>query len=234
MTEKNKTENITIESLIIEIKDTHSQCVIGEKQGTNNSVKLGRLSLNLKKEVKKTTGGRWQNYLRQNVPNLSIRSVQKYMKIASKIGSEEYPILYDLGLVRLHNLAELSEKLNIPEFLEKNGISLDVKDGFPIQLFKDRVTSLIKQIKGAKKTDPVVQFTKSVRHLEKCSASILNDKSLLFKVNISNIAKLETALSKIRKQHELLPKTSEMSDEKQSSGVAEKKIRSEEKIEKTS
>ena len=234
MTGKNQTENTTIESLINEIKDTHSQCVIGEKQGTNNSVKLGQLSLNLKKEVKKTTGGRWQSYLRQNVPGLSIRSVQKYMKIASKIGPEEYPILYELGLVRLYNLAELSEKLNIPEFLEKNGISLDVKDGFPIQLFKDRVTSLIKQIKGAKKSDPVAQFTKSVRHLEKCSASILNDDSLLFKVDISDIAKLETALSRLRKQHELLPKISEISNEQQLSGAAEKKVRGDGKIKKTS
>ena len=234
MTGKNQTENTTIEFIINEIKETHSQCVIGEKQGTNNSVKLGCLSLNLKKEVKKTTGGRWQRYLRQNLPNLSIRSVQKFMKIASKVGPEEYPILYDLGLVRLYNLAELSEHLTIPKFLEKNGISLDVKDGFPIQLFKDQVTSLIKQIKGTKKSDPVAQFTKSVRHLEKCSASILNDKSLLFKVNISNIAKLETALSTLRKQHELLHKTSEMSDEQKFSGAAEKKFRSDGKIKKTS
>ena len=70
MTEKNKTENITIESLIIEIKDTHSQCVIGEKQGTNNSVKLGRLSLNLKKEVKKDNRGQMAELLATKCPQL--------------------------------------------------------------------------------------------------------------------------------------------------------------------
>ena len=32
MTGKDQTENITIESLIIEIKDTHSQCVIGKNR----------------------------------------------------------------------------------------------------------------------------------------------------------------------------------------------------------
>lgn len=233
MTENKQFEEITIEVIIKEIKNAHSECRKVENQGTKNFIKLGRLLLNLKKEVKRTTGGRWEKYLQQHVPTLSIRSAQKYMKIASKVGPDKYPVLAELGVVRLYSLAELCKDLSIPEFLEKNEIGLDVEGSLPVQIFKDRVTQLIKRLKSSRgDRDPIAQFAKSVRKIEKQSESIMDDKSLLLKMDISEVDKLEAALSKLRKQCESLSKISVIRDNQQLSGSGETKIGGEQKIKK--
>jgi hypothetical protein len=121
-----KTYDEKIEFMIEEIEDAYEDCGRTEKTAVEHAVRLGRWCIIFKKLVKKHKKGKWEETMKNHLPHLSIRTVQRYMKLAWRVDLEAYPVLAFLGQTRLYALIGLTGKTKIHEFLLENDVDIEI------------------------------------------------------------------------------------------------------------
>ena len=82
----------TEEDILQEIENEHKNLMQGRMNALQNSLKLGSLFLDLKPIVKQK-GEKFEDYMKQKVSYLTLRTIQRYMKIAKNVNLEKHPAL---------------------------------------------------------------------------------------------------------------------------------------------
>jgi hypothetical protein len=151
---KHKSFKDKTEYLIEEIKAGFSKLDGIEKKGVECAVRLGQSCLLLKKFVKGKKKRKWEDFVKENFSQ-DIRTIQRYMKLASKVFLEEDPTLALLGQTRLYELVNLAGKDTVCELLEDNDIDIeiDLEDQDSIPAFKKEVDEFIQQQKKTKRAN---------------------------------------------------------------------------------
>jgi len=149
---EHKTYDQKVEFLIEEIEEAYEECVALEKTAVERAIRLGTWCNTFKAVVRKHKKGKWQEVIGKHLPHLSIRTVQRYMKLARKVDLDEYPALAFLGQTWLYQLMEFAGKTKVHEFLAKNDIDfeVDIEEEDSIDDFKLEVEELIERLKAAK------------------------------------------------------------------------------------
>lgn len=109
------------------------------------AMSIGKMSHKLKRLVKKQGMG-WTDYVKNNFPGLTIRTIQRYMKIYKRTPAKKYPVLKTLGQsVVLTIIDKLEKGQDVASFLDENGIHLevDMEEEEEIQEFSEKVADLI-------------------------------------------------------------------------------------------
>lgn len=124
-----------------------------EKQGAEYAVQLGRWYIKLKKLVKKKKKTKWKDFVKKTFPRVTIRTIQRHMRIAEKVDLVEAPALGFLGQTRLYELAYLARNDSVAGFLEENEIDpfVDLEDQDSIDSFKYNVDEFVYNRKNKKR-----------------------------------------------------------------------------------
>jgi len=126
------------------------------KTATELEIKLGQM-LNTLKEVVRKDGKKWKRYVAKNFPYMSIRTVQRWMKLAKAVDIESHPSLAYVGQTRLLTLANLAKrnKVEVDAFLKDGGVSLNFKKKKKADVgkFRNKVDALIKKKRTKKKVE---------------------------------------------------------------------------------
>lgn len=137
------------------IKEKYGELNKGCKTVTEIQIELGQLFITLKGVVRED-GKKWKTYVNKNFRYITIRTVQRWMKLGKEVDIDNYPRLSYAGQTRLLALANIAKKesTEIHSLLKDNGISLEFKPKKASELrsFKDEIDKLIKQYRGRAKT----------------------------------------------------------------------------------
>ena len=127
-----------------------------EKSGIN-LLALREIISNEGDRVKKKNK-KLKKYLKENFPHIGISEAKKRIKFAKKLHLGEYPNLVFLGLSRIQDLIDFSNRKSIPKFLKANGIGLKInsrsKDS--VKSFTEATDQLIAELKK-KQVDEIEQ-----------------------------------------------------------------------------
>jgi hypothetical protein len=195
--------------LIKKIEIKYSEYVEIETSAAERAIRLGSLLIELKEIVKMDKRIKWTSFIRKKLPFLSIRTIQRYMKMSKKVDLESCPALAYLGQVRLCELIKLTDKENtVNDFLEDKGIEteIDFDDENAISSFRKDVDNLLgdvdgrdserenpsegKSLKSPKNSpkdrsgnDLLTEFNNSSKALGEHIDSIIDDEDLLSKID---------------------------------------------------
>jgi hypothetical protein len=131
-----------------QIKKKYSELNKLAQTATELEITVGQM-LNTLKQVVRKNEKKWKRYVEKNFPYLSIRTVQRWMKLAKTVDIENHPSLAYAGQTRLLTLANLAKrnKAEVDAFLKDGGVSLDfnTKKRPEVGKFRDKVDDLIKK-----------------------------------------------------------------------------------------
>lgn len=129
-------------------KDAYSLTKI-EQKGVKRVHRLGQRGILMKKVVKKHKKGKMPDILKEHFPDLSMRTLQRYMKLAERVDLVKSPSLAYLGQTRLYQLIEIAGKRTIEELLNEVDIDFDHDSGKgAIIRFKEKIDEFIRYRKG--------------------------------------------------------------------------------------
>ena len=147
-----KTREDKIDYVTDQIQEILPKLDAVEKKGTEYAVQLGQWYMSLKELVKEEKKTKWEDFVKEAFPHVSIRTIQRHMKIAEKVNLNAAPALAFLGQTRLYELAYLAGEDNVFEFLEDHDIEvqIDLEDEDSINSFKHKVGQFTYQQKKEK------------------------------------------------------------------------------------
>ena len=129
----------------------YSEYVELETSAAERAIRLGSLLIELKEIIKMEKGINWTKFIKKKVPFISIRTIQRYMKMSKKVDLESCPALAYLGQVRLCEVIKLTDKeTTVNDFLEYKGIEteIDFEDENAISSFRKDVDKLLVDLDG--------------------------------------------------------------------------------------
>ena len=90
-----------------------------------------------------------KKFLKENLPHITISEAKKRIKFAKKLHLGEHPNLAFLGLSRIQNLMDLSDRKSIPKILMINGIDLKInsRSKASVKSFTEATDQLIANLK---------------------------------------------------------------------------------------
>ncbi len=137
--------NDEIEKLTEEINEKWGDYSKLDSTALEYALSIGLMAIRLKYLLKKRRVG-WTNYVKKNFPGLTIRTIQRYMKIRKLTCVRTYPVLEKMSQsVILTIIGKLEKGQNVASFLVENNIDLkiDIEDEEKIQEFSKKVADLI-------------------------------------------------------------------------------------------
>ena len=221
---KYKTYQEKVNFLTQEIMTEYSEGTRLDTSATAQAIRLGALLIELKKLVKGEEKIEWTKFIKKKLPAISLRTIQRYMKMALKVDLDSCPSLAHLGQVRLSDLISHSgEGVTVNDFLEDKEIETDIdpEEEKAIFRFRREVDALLKKLEGegadgedpsegekpkAKTQKPrdradvnhVMQFEVSSKALTANIDSIIEDKELLSEIDTGWVEDLLEKLTELK------------------------------------
>ncbi|MHB8790186.1 MAG: hypothetical protein ACYDBT_09925 [Desulfobulbaceae bacterium] len=178
-----------VENLIREINDCYINLVKSEKRTTKEAIILGNKFINLKKISKKIKGKRksWGKFLEEKFPQISIRQIQRLIRLANYIDIDKHKYLLMVSQNQLLDLIRISGKIGVHKYLKKNNIITDFNEND-----KGSINNFLKKINHA------VSFQKKSSKKKRNESKTQNDSKaqnyspgLRYKKWLTNIVKKE-------------------------------------------
>jgi len=113
---------------------------------TKMAIMLGKSLFRLK-EISKTDQSKWSDYASKQFPDISARTMQRFMTLGRCIDLDKYENLSLLSQVTLQKLSKLSGEGDVGEYLESSGISnpkFDCENSKSVSKFKREITDYLK------------------------------------------------------------------------------------------
>jgi len=145
MTKKQKGKNSKKRKLTKKVLKTLTKINNLEKRGVKLAIKAG-LHLSKLQEIAKNEGDSWEEYVKKHF-GISIRTVQRYIKIAQRVDIKDHPALISLSQTLILELITVfPEEDNIGNFLRndmeiKTDINLD--DDKEVKLFRCKIDEML-------------------------------------------------------------------------------------------
>jgi hypothetical protein len=198
----------TEEAILQEIEIEHKNLMQGRMNALQISLKLGRLFLDLKPIVRQK-GGKFEDYMKRKVSYLTLRTIQRYMKLAKNVNLEKYPALKWFGQVRLYELTTIAKAKDLGKFLETKGIDCKIQTDRKenLKVLMDKIDVLIEK-PGSRKGKPpqkgaVESFHSSYKSFNQKLDGILQSDGLR-KINLSEMQQLEGKIRNLVEKREAL------------------------------
>ena len=134
-----------LEFIFGKINERYSALRSIEKAGSEHAEQLGNWLILLKKAVKKHGKDNWTDVLKERCPHISVRTAQRWMKLARQANLEESPVLAYLGKTALYDLTELAGKEDLASYLSSCGfdVKIDPADKATIEDLKGQLEEYI-------------------------------------------------------------------------------------------
>jgi hypothetical protein len=133
------------------IRESNKMVSFGAGVAAGYAAQGGNL-LRLLKDQVKANGENWDDYANKNLPGLSLRTIQKYIRISKIPGVEGHLVL---GIERLYLLGPVVEGIEsddpISVFLSKHTLEFDPTVEMDFEGFKRRINEITIQEKAASK-----------------------------------------------------------------------------------
>ena len=206
----------TEEAILQEIENKHKNLMQGRMNALQISLKLGNLFLDLKQIVKEK-GDNFEDYIQRHVTYITLRTVQRYMKIAKSVDLEKYPALKWVGQVRLYELITIAKAKDVGKFLETKGIDCKIQRDRKedLKILMDKMDVLIEKA-GREKEKPgggkgkllqkntVKLFHSSCKSFNQKLDEILQSDRLIKGINLKELQQLEGKIRTLVEKREAL------------------------------
>ncbi|ABW68506.1 hypothetical protein [Desulfosudis oleivorans] len=157
------------EYYVQEIKDIEARVIPVEGNLVELRHEQGSVANTIQQITKETGLDDFEEYIQEQLPEMSFRTIQRYMQIATYVDIKNHPQLCCLGTTRLLDLMAKEKDKDVVSILQKNKLKIPTRTATPDQQkqFRNKIDRLInrKKQKGGtgkkKKTDTVQEKGKT-------------------------------------------------------------------------